>query len=215
MQVSNANTSNMLASNMMGEQTNFSMISMKETNDSKIPRGKATMLKFPWKIKWGELKTKDLDIKLKQKLLANKTKQEKIVFVYWQIKEFGLELASDSNYLNIIQTILFTDISMIKALDSKTLAMKNKENVVVFQLSEKIKKSSRSFYRVLKRLKKKNGSGNNKYRVKKFEMNIDFGLKNIVVGKIDFSFDFEKIKAEMAASKKKGKTRRKSIEIDI
>jgi hypothetical protein len=202
-------------STIMKSNLDFSMISFQHESDKNIPKGKATMISFPWKIKWTDMKTQNLDMKLIKNLKKRQTKNENIKFIYWRIKEFGIEVAADSNYKMINHTMLFSDISLIRPLDNNTLAVKMKDRVFIFKLQEKIKKSTTGFYRVLRRMKKKSSSDSIKYRVKRFEMNINFGLSSLTASKIDLTFDFEQIKLQMAQEKKSKNKRRKSIEIDI
>ena len=203
-------TSQVLKSNL-----DFSMISFQHDSDKNIPKGKATMISFPWKIKWTDMKPQNLDLKLIKKLKKRRTQNENIKFVYWRIKEFGIEVATDSNYKMVNHTMLFSDISVIRPLDNNTLAIKLKDKVFVFKLQEKIKKSTTGFYRVLRRMKKKSNSDSIKYRVKKFEMNINFGLSSLTANKIDLTFDFEQIQFQMAKEKRSKNRRRKSIDLDI
>ena len=204
-----------MESSMLGDNIHFSMISFKQEKNKDIPRGKATMIRFNWKIKWSDLKSQDLDLKLIKFMKKRQTNAANISFIYWQVKEFGLELSSDSNYKTIVHTMLFSDIDLIRALDQFTLAVKCNTSVMIFKLQEKIKKSSKGFYRVMKKFKKKSTADNIKFRVKKFEMNINFGLSSLKAKKVDLSFDFEKIKFQMQNEKKKKSKRRKSIHIDI
>ena len=206
---------NMGASQVLGNNIDFSMISFQHENNKNIPRGKATMIWFPWKIKWTDMKTQNLDLKLIKSMKKRQTKNENVKFIYWQVKEFGVEIAGDSNYKKIDHTMLFSDINLIRPLDNNTLALKSKDKVFIFKLQEKIKKTTSGFYRVLKRLKKKSTSDSIKYRVKRFEMNINFGLNTLTSNKIDLTFDFEKIKNQMANEKKSKNKRRKSIDLDI
>ena len=206
---------NLKASQMSGKDINFSSISFQNEDTKNIPRGKATMISFDWKIKWGDLKNTDLDMKLINKMKKKKTNHENVIFVYWQVKEFGVELSPDSNYKVIQQTLLFNEISIIRPLDNNTLAIKSNNTIFIFKLQEKIKNKKKGFYRILRKHKKKSNSDSIKYRVKKFEMNINFGLNALTAAKIDLTFDFEKIKLEMQNEKKSKSKRRKSIELDI
>ena len=191
------------------------MLSMQSEETKELPHGKATMVQLEWRIKWAEMKPKEFQMKLSKK--AKKIQQDKanITFVYWQIREFGVELGADSGFRDILQTLLFSDIHLIRVLDNHSLALKVKDTLYVFRVQEHLKASSAGLYRSVRRLKKKSSSSSIKYRVKRFEMKINFGLDSLTTKKIDLSFDFEKIKLEMAKEKKKKNKRRKSIELEI